>query len=478
MSKRTVFILVILFVFLSPVLAACGDSAEDVTARPVVRLKVGQQVYQENIYSYCWPESKENLACDVDQVALVQPKTLAPVGPGDEVLFLIEGDAGLPQKFSAKLLGFDAVQDLGPGPEGDFKTDLKDDRYRVQVDVEYADIEGKPAYVSYVFGLEVAGIIVPTPTPAPTNTPEPSPTATASPTPAPTDTPEPTETPAPTSVATTEPGVAAVGDLGEMIITGTVKLSSGGTETAAAGAQVSYIHTSLVNPGSTGSTTTDANSAFSFGPILIHDTDQLTITASAPGYQTQSIQRSGLETWQSGGVFDFVLISTTGPTPVPLAATNTPSDAPTTPPIATATPAAVVPPTVPPTAQVTSSAIAPVSLEIAGRTYLPAGYQFCQRSATGERVCVELPSDEANAARISLLRGSAAQLRIGGTRPSEVKIEYRSDTGVPTGQPETRAGDNILLLTILPEPGSYIMAVRVTWATEDATYFFRVTISD
>ncbi|MBI5958744.1 MAG: hypothetical protein HY866_08415 [Chloroflexi bacterium] len=450
----------------------------------MVRLRVGQQVYEENIYSYCWPESTENLACDVDQIALVQPINRAPVTRGDEVRFIIEGEAGPPKKFSATLLGFGDIQDLGT--EGIYQTDLKDDLYRVQVDAEYENIEGKPAYVSYVFGLEVAGIIIATPTPTPTNTPEPSPTPTETPEPTATNTPEPTEIPESTSTPQNTPaGITAltpettvVGDLGEMMITGTVKLSSGGNTVAVTGAQVSYIHTSMVNPGTTGSTTTNANGQFSFGPILLHDTDQIAITASAPGYQAQSIQRTGVDTWQSGGVFDFVLTSDQGPTPLPPVITATVIGVPTTQPVATATPMQLVPPTVPPAIQVTSSAVAPVSLDIAGKTYLPAGYQFCQRSATGERVCVEMPSAEANTARIDLLRGSAAQLRIGGARPAEVVIEYRSDTGLPTGQPETRVGDNILLLTILPEPGSYIMTVRVTWAVEDATYFFRVTVSE
>jgi hypothetical protein len=78
--------------------------------------------------------------------------------------------------------------------------------------------------------------------------------------------------------------------------------------------------------------------------------------------------------------------------------------------------------------------------------------------------------------RLTLLRGAAAQLSLEGTRPQEVRIEYLTDTGILTGQPEIRSGDNTVLFTITPEPGSYIMAVRVSWGLQDATYFFRVAV--
>jgi hypothetical protein len=145
------------------------------------------------------------------------------------------------------------------------------------------------------------------------------------------------------------------------------------------------------------------------------------------------------------------------------------------------TPPATLAPTVPPPPAATATPLpsAPaLTLRFAGRDYTPVGYQFCQRAASGERVCVELPVAEPSQGRISLLRGSAAQIAIDGPRPSEVRIEYLTDDGIPTGQPETRAGDNTVLFTITPEPGTYILSIRVTWATDDVTYFFRVSVSD
>jgi len=59
-----------------------------------------------------------------------------------------------------------------------------------------------------------------------------------------------------------------------------------------------------------------------------------------------------------------------------------------------------------------------------------------------------------------------------------VRIEYLTDTGIPTGQPENRPGDNMILFIVTPEPGSYIMAVQVVWSGYEATYFFRVSVSD
>jgi len=244
------------------------------------------------------------------------------------------------------------------------------------------------------------------------------------------------------------------GDLGQITISGTVRVVKGGTTVALAGAQVSYNHMSMVHPewSGAGTTTTDASGQFSFVPFSLHDTDKVIVSADAPGYQSQTIQRTGIETWNAGGVFDIVLNPlTTPPAPVLTAA----------------------PPGTP-----APSAVPALALVVAGRTYAAAGYQFCQRAPSGERVCIELPVEAGETSRIALLRGSAAQISIAGARPTEVTIAYLSDTGLPTGQPETRTGDNMILFTITPEPGSYILVIRVTWAEEDGTYFFRVAVSN
>ena len=119
-----------------------------------------------------------------------------------------------------------------------------------------------------------------------------------------------------------------------------------------------------------------------------------------------------------------------------------------------------------------------LNLVVAGRAHVPVGLRFCQHPADGAPACVELPLADSPTERLNLLRGSTAQLRIGGGRPNSVRIEYLTDTGIPTGQPENRPGDNMILFIVTPEPGSYIMAVQVAWAGYEATYFFRVSVSD
>lgn len=501
MSQKRIIILVVALLVAMTWLTACGGGDSNVVKRPVVRLQVGGQTYAENVYSYCWPESEGNLVCDMDSVALIQPIRNVPVTKGDEVRFTIQGESGPPSRFTATLLdGPGGVQDLGTTTEGVYNVELQDNLYRVQVDVEYDEVEGQSAYVSYVFGLQVAGIILPTPTPVPTNTPTATFTPTATPTPTatmvPTDTPtiappataKPTldttttstpfvmpvvteavgpsvETPVvvappPTMAlpATVAPPVATtpaatVTDLGVMTITGTVRLVSGGTAVAVAGAQVRYDHQSTANPdqATSGSATTDSAGRFVLDPIFLNQTDQIVVMAEAPGYEPQSIARSGAETWDANGVFDFELQPAAAVTP------ETPA------PSVTATPIPSAP---------------ALKLRFAGRDYTPVGYQFCQRSPSGERMCVELPADNPSLGRIAFQRGAAAQIAVDGPRPSQVRIEYLSDDGLPTGQPETRPGDNTILLTITPEPGTYIMAIQVTWGTEDATYFFRVAVSD
>jgi hypothetical protein len=402
MSQKRTFILLV--ALLAVILSACGGGGSDVVKRPVVRLQVGGQTYGENVYSYCWPESADNIACDMDADALVRPIKIVPVTKGDEVRFLIEGEAGPPDKFTATLLdGPGGVQDLNASG-GVYNVELLDGLYRVQVDVEYNNIEGQSAYVSYIFGLQVSGVVVPTPTPAPTETPTATFTPTATLTPPPTDTPTPmptaTNTPAPTATNTPTPVIPEVSP-----------------------------------------------------------------SATVPGVETATPETPAV-----------VQVTPATETPPAATATETPLVVQVTP--ATETPV-VVPAT--PTPAITATQIPsapPLTLRFAGRDYAPVGYQFCQRAVSGERMCVELPATSPSLGRISLLRGAAAEIRIDGARPSELTIEYLSDEGLPTGQPETRPGDNIVLFTITPEPGTYILAIRVTWTTEDATYFFRVSVSD
>lgn len=454
-------------------LSACGGDENDTLDYPAVQLHVGDQSFSKPVYQYYWPRTADDVKYDVNFDAYATIGTTVPVREGDQVRFSVDDDAGIPSSFSATILGGSgAVQDLNAS-NGAFDTQLPDGIYRVQVDAEYADVRGHDAFVSYVFELEIAGIVLPTPTPTVTPTPSPTATATATatatttPTPLPptnTPTPLPTDTPAPIDTPEPDAAISAVVELGEVPVTGTVRLASDGDPITVAGATVTVTYTTDAEPqqSTTSTATTTAGGEFAFDPTLLTSADTVSVRAEAPGYEAQTIERSGQEIVDSDGVFEFTLLPALRPTTAPPTSTLAPS-----------------PTTVPATAAVTYEGGVPVlTLAFAGRDYTPAGYRFCERNVAGERVCTDLPIENATQERLNLARGAAAQLVIGGPRPDLVHIEYLTDTGLPTGQPENRPGDGIVLFTITPEPGSYIMAVTVRWSENDATYFFRVTVSD
>ncbi len=494
--NRSVFYLVLLLVVAGLALSGCGSDDAASVDHPEVQMKVNDQTYNETVYQYYWPQTADDVDYDVNHQALVQPRKNAPVAEGDSVQFVVADGPGDPQSFTATLLdGSNAVQDLNASG-GTFDAQLPDGTYNVRIDAAYADVEGHEAYVSYVFGLEIAGIVQPTPTPTATPTPTDTPTVTPSPTPTDTLIPTATATATMTATATASPTATAIpttaaptaisgisgtstaetmsgpepGELGQVAITGTVALASSSGTVTVAGATVNYTHTSSAEPArsSSGTTTTNANGEFTFDPLQLNASDIVIVRANAPDYQEQLIQRSGLDTADAGGVFAFELqpVQVITATPIPTAtATAIPTMT------ATPVPTTTVPVTPP-------SSVPQLTLSFAGKKYFPVGYRFCERIETGERVCTELPIEEASPGRIRLQRGAAAELRTGGPRPDTIRIEYLSDTGSPTGSPEIRPGDNILLLTITPEAGTYIMSVRVAWASTDATYYFRVDISD
>jgi hypothetical protein len=495
-KTRAIICLVILIALL---LAACGDGGGDEVNPPVVQLQVSGQTFEEGVYSYCWPASAEDWTCDVNESARNRPAQQASISKDDDVKFIVTDDAGTIERITARVLdGPGGAQELGTGPEAIFDPQLADGEYRVQVDVEYTSVEGveiaageKP-YVSYVFGLQVAGVIPPTPTPTmtftPTNTPTPTatPTATHTPTATPTDTPTPipTDTPTPLpateeptrtqipaateveigpAVETTEPPVETGQPLGDVVLNGVVRLAGAdGSALPVEGVQVRYSYrtTAGTDQPDSGATLTNMDGEFTFDPITIYASDQVVVTAEAPGYQLQSVTRTGPELVATNGAFEFTLQlvgAAPAETPVP--------------------PATVTPIPTPGQTSTPMMELPPLTLNVAGRDFSPAGYQFCERVEGGERVCVERPY-EGTTGRVSMLRGSDVQIQMSGPRPNEVQIEYRSANGLPTGQPEVRPGDTRLLLTITPEPGSYIMQIQVMWDENDATYFFRVTISD
>lgn len=61
-----------------------------------------------------------------------------------------------------------------------------------------------------------------------------------------------------------------------------------------------------------GSRTTGADGAYSFGSVFIHDTDSIRVNVQATGYQSQTIQRGGVQAFASP-TFDFVLLPSGAP---------------------------------------------------------------------------------------------------------------------------------------------------------------------
>lgn len=94
------------------------------------------------------------------------------------------------------------------------------------------------------------------------------------------------------------------GDLGSREIRGTVRGSNG---KSIVGATVRCSHFAY-NPrvSCSGTQTTDADGAFTFGLVSLHDTDQVTIRVEASGYPRQEIKRTGYETWTTP-TFNFLL---------------------------------------------------------------------------------------------------------------------------------------------------------------------------
>ena len=606
--ERSAIRWLVVIVVLALVVSACAEREAKINTGPEVRLKIGSQTYTEPVYSYCWPQNEENVACDVNLSARAQPSRLVPVTSGEPIdieLSAVEPD---PQVITVTLLDGPGGQVTLTSTESGsaYTSPTEPGRYRIQVDVQYADVSGSEAYVSYVFGLDVQGeAVAAAPTATPTETPVEEPTATPteeptqtqvvlpSPTAAPTLTPveagpeatataveeateevteEPTEEPAaaaaavevteeateeateeptqapptavtavetptpvptarPTSTRTPTPRISpqatqtvapaeaepeeavavdstptpegmlptpepeesesgtpagpteevttgpeevaeetpeAPTGLGSVALVGNVRIVEAGTTMPLAGAAVTLDYISDEDPSRsrTAQTQTDASGRFAFDPIELFEADTVVLTISAPGYATQTVELSGADAY-SLPVLNLILLPVSAPTPEP---------SPT--PLPTATPVEPTPTPTPepePTAYPDGTPF--FKLAYAGRLYEPLGYQVCQMDAAGSLTCVQQPTGTADRRRLTLLRGAAAQFLVSGERPRQIRIEYLTDYGVKTGQPEIRPGDNVNLFTITPEPGTYILAVDVLWDTQQVTYYYRVAVS-
>ncbi len=436
---------VLLFALLLLGLTACGgEKTKKEVDHPTVRLQAGDKTYEEKVFSYCWPESAANVVCKTNYDVREQPAKSITVAAGDSIHLLVDEKYGTPQQVTTTLLdGPGGQQALGSTTDGIYPVALENGAYRIQVDVTYADVQGRQTYVSYIFGLNVQGgsiaalpsptpvVVVPTEEPTEIVTAEPTKTISPTETSVPQQTAEPTEQPVIKPTQTKTPLQTS---------------PAGASETPAAGA----VRPTATQNGVQPTATRPAPTATRLAP-----TSTIPPSVKPP---TATVVLEVPPTATASQVVPTQTPPAVQPTATPITETQ--------PQVVTAT-LITVPPTVP-----------SMTLNFAGRSFTAVGYQYCQRQASGENICVELPAESINPSRITLQRGAAVQLQIEGARPSEVRIEYLSDTGVSTGQPETKRGDNIILFSVMPEPGTYILAIRVTWQNVDATYYFRVAVSD
>lgn len=514
-SKRSIIVFALGMTIIALMLTACGGGDATVDQGPVIKLVVGDQTYEAKPYFYCWPQSADDTQCDLNEAIKHQPEQIAQVNATDEVRFVIDGESQAPTSFVAHLLdGSQAVQNLGTGQEAVYNAAYEDGLYRVQIDVEYADIDGQPANVSYVYGLQISGkVVVVVPTATPTALPTAIPTATTTPTVTPTTT--PTSTPEPTVIPTSaNPALAEARSEHTALFagpgddTGRIGIIEPGDPYAVVGRSGDWVQ--LEYAGSPNNlawvlrddieTKGNLDSVVEVNPAEVPTmaanvlNPQLTAVAMAQEQQSAATTPPEMTappevTTQESTALPVATTTPQAAAALPIVtataiatATATPFTIATAQPTEAAASATPIPPVVTAVVQQTLPKPLPeevpaMALVVGGRVYSPLGYRYCQRAASGERACIELPTDAANTQRFTLFRGDAAQLQIIGERPNEVRIEYLTDTGIATGQPETRAGDNLVLFVISPEAGSYIMSVRFTWPSKEATYFFRVAIS-
>jgi len=99
--------------------------------------------------------------------------------------------------------------------------------------------------------------------------------------------------PARTAVA---PEVTSVGDLGWMVISGSVSDGSSPQNKGIYDALVTLRHHSIVHPpGLVFQKMTSETGTFEFPPLYLHDSDVLILRTEARGYETIETRRTGLE---------------------------------------------------------------------------------------------------------------------------------------------------------------------------------------
>lgn len=483
-----------------------------VPPRPVIKINVGAQTIQENIYSYCWPLAAGNNQCNF--VLQPTPANTLQVESGQAITILLENSPGDPSSLTATVSNRDGVQtfNLQAAQQAIFEEALPEGENILQIDAQYANVAGVPAYVSFRFRLEVflpsgsgetlaptqEGFVEATPTSTPTAaaaqaTPEATEEALESPTVEPTPTKKPTEKPteevalateAPTEeaavIATEEAAVtpeslATEALTEEAAVVTTEEVTEVPTEEAAT-EEPTPTKTPTKEPSPTATrvpSDTPTATLTALPTLTATPTPTATFTLTATPAPVESVTST---TVPLGGAppterptSTTVPLAGQGPTALPptetLPLTATPLPSSTATPLPPPT-LAIVPPSEPPL----------VRLYFAGQTYAPAGVNFCQTSAAGQRICVDnpLPSDGQT---ITLLQGFAAQFQLGDSpRPAQIDFAFLNTNTLAVVQQASRAGDRLVLFNIDAPLGTYFLRLSINWGSATAQYFFRVRV--
>ena len=117
------------------------------------------------------------------------------------------------------------------------------------------------------------------------------------------------------------PTIPIAGDLGYGTVHGIVTNANTGAPIAGAG--VTCSHTSYSSPARcSGMVITDSTGAYVFNNVFFHDTDQITVSVTAPGYIPKTLAKTSFTT--PNYTASFALVPTTSVTPTPTAGAGQP----------------------------------------------------------------------------------------------------------------------------------------------------------
>lgn len=439
--------------------ALAQDSGFNAPPPPLVVLQAGEQRVEGVARVTCWPRGRNNVTC---QINTATPAETLSVPSGTIITVGFENSTVTPTEVRIRFPEQDFELILNPAQSTAFPVNLSDGSYRAEV-TAYFTVSGLASTLTSLFNVQVgASDLEPTPVVTESlETPEVTPSVEA--TAAETDVAEtlvpteemtesPIETVAPTEEASTPTEEPTPAITEEVFVTDEPGVTT--TEEA------------LVTDEPTVITTEEA-----FAPTSTPTSTQFVLPPQATSTPTPSPTQFVALPTATATLTPTQTVQPATATPTATAELETTPEEDATPEIdetlttPTSPEDAVERPEDPPT----------MELRISGRTYTPVGLEFCQKNLADELICVNRAVEE-NAQRIRVAEGSAARLRLEGSRPTETLITLQESTTLQVALSETRVGDNIVLFSLRVPPGSYLLSVQVNWAEVSATYFFQMDI--